>query len=75
MIDVTKIVHLVNPIVLVRGVDLDLELVAAIGRNGLDTRGRLFENVIDDAYGIGLVVSLIDLDGSVPRGIIDDRVL
>ncbi len=52
-----------------------LELVAAVGSDGLDPEGELLDDVIDEVDGVGLRVTPVDLQRPNPRRIIDGRVL
>ena len=49
--------------------------MAVIGTNFLNAEGKGCDDVIHEIYGIGLVVALVDLQGTDPCRIINRRIL
>lgn len=47
-----------------------LELMAVVGTNSLNAEGKGCDDVIDEIYGIGLVVAFVDLQSTDPCRII-----
>ena len=56
-------------------VELGLKLFTVIGSNFTNTERKLFVDVVDEGNGVGLVVTLMDFDGSDARWMVDGRVL
>ncbi len=52
-----------------------LELVAAVGSDGLDPEGELLDDVIDEVDGVGLGVTLVDLQRANSSRVVDRGVL
>lgn len=55
--------------------ELCLKLVAIIGSHFFDAEGKLFDDIVDEGDGVGLVVTLVDSKGSYARRIINIVVL
>ena len=55
--------------------ELGLKLMAIFGSNFTDTERKLFDDVVDEDNGVGLVVTLIDFKGPDARCIINSGVL
>jgi hypothetical protein len=54
---------------------LGLELVSAVGPDGMNPEGEFLDHVVDEADRILLRMSLVDLECSDARSIIDGRLL
>ena len=54
-------------------VELGLKLVTVIGSNFTDTERKLFDDVVDEGNGVGLVVTPKDFKGSDARCMVDRR--
>ena len=56
-------------------VELGLELMAIVGADFANPKGELLDNVIEDVYGVGLCVTLIDLQGTYAGRIVNGCIL
>ncbi len=68
-------VNVLDALVRDMAVEERLELVAAIGSDGLDPERELLYHVVDEVDGIGLGVALVDVERTNSRGVADRRVL
>ena len=55
--------------------ELGLKLMAIFGSNFTDTERKLFDDVVDEGNGVGLVVTPIDFEGPDTGSIINGSVL
>lgn len=56
-------------------VKLGLELMPVVGANGMDTKRKLADEVVDERDGILLIMPLVDFERADPSGVVDGRVL
>jgi hypothetical protein len=56
-------------------VKLRLELMSSVSSNGMNTKGKFFDHVIDEFDGMCLIMTFEDLQGPDAGGIIYSRIL
>ena len=56
-------------------VELRLKLITPICTNRVDAKWELVDRVVNEFDGVCLIVTIVDPEGSHPRGVVDGRVL
>jgi hypothetical protein len=56
-------------------VEFSLKLMAIVGTHGVNTEGKLRDNMVNKLYGILLRVFSVDLECPYTRGVINSREL
>ena len=51
-----------------------LKLVSPISTNGVDSKGKLLDHIVNEVNGVLLSMTFIDFQGPYPRGVVDGRV-
>ncbi len=64
-----------DPLVLDMPVEFGLELMAVIGPDFLDAERELVDDIVNEVDGIGLGMSIVDLERANAGGVIDGGVL